>query len=88
MLKIPTISEAVNQRGTCNTIAKTERKAMIYKRLHRKYWATQTLLKPEMNNGTPEGLADPAQPVTSVKFVIWCVNRVRCKYAYIDTNNI
>jgi hypothetical protein len=41
MLKIPTISEAVNQRGTCNTIAKTEkkteRKAMIYKRLHRKY---------------------------------------------------
>jgi hypothetical protein len=41
-----------------------------------------------MNNGTPEGLADPAQPVTSVKFVIWCLNRVRCKYAYIDTNNI
>ena len=58
---------------------------MIYKRLHRKYWATQTLLKPEMNNGTPEGLADPAQPVT---FVLWCLNRVRCKYAYIDTNNI
>ena len=26
MLKIPTISEAVNQRGTCNTIAKTEKK--------------------------------------------------------------
>ena len=44
MLKIPTISEAVNQRGTCNAIAKkekktekkTERKAMIYKRLCRK----------------------------------------------------
>ena len=26
MLKIPTISEAVNQRGTCNAIAKTEKK--------------------------------------------------------------
>jgi len=43
MLQIPKISEAVNRRGTCNTIAKkkkdrkrTERQATIYKRLHRK----------------------------------------------------
>jgi len=77
-----------SQKKKKKTEKKTERKVMIYKRLCRKYWATQTLLKPEMNNGTPEGLADPAQPVTFVKFVIWYLNRVRCKYAYIDTNNI
>ena len=39
MLKIPTISEAVNQRGTCNAIAKKEKKTE--KKQNGKQWSTK-----------------------------------------------
>ena len=77
---IPKRKKKKEKEQTSNDLKITKQKT--------KYWATPTLLKPGVNDGTPEGLSDPAQPVIPVKFFIWCINRVRCKYLYIYTNDI
>ena len=95
MLKIPTISEVVNQRGTCNTIAKKEKKieksrtkSNDLQNTMQKILSNTNLTKTGNQQWHPGRISRSCSTSYIRQFVIRCLNRVRCKYAYIDTNNI